>query len=67
MKPNYKNWVPKGMMLTMLIISAVLLTCFLLFGVYGIGVQGVFRLVLGVLLGIDVYKRQLIVLTPNTK
>lgn len=52
MKPDYKNWVPKGMMLIMLIISAVLLTCFLLFGVCGIGVQGVFRLVLGVLLGI---------------
>ena len=51
MKPDYKNWVPK-MMLIMLIISAVLLTCFLLFGVCGIGVQGVFRLVLGVLLGI---------------
>lgn len=46
------NWVPKGMMLIMLIISAVLLTCFLLFGVCGIGVQGVFRLMLGVLLGI---------------
>ena len=52
MKPDYKNWVPKGMMLIMLIISAVLLTCFLLFGVCGIGVQGVFRLMLGVLLGI---------------
>lgn len=39
MKPDYKNWVPKGMMLIMLIISAVLLTCFLLFGVCGIGVQ----------------------------
>ena len=51
MKPDYKNWVPKGMMLIMLIISAVLLTCFLLFGVCGIGVQGVFRLMLGVLLG----------------
>ena len=39
------------MMLIVLIISAVLLTCFLLFGVCGIGVQGVFRLMLGVLLG----------------
>ena len=39
----------------MLIISAVLLTCFLLFGVCGIGVQGVFRLVLGVLLGIAIF------------
>ena len=45
MKPDYKNWVPKGMMLSMLIISAVLLTCFLLFGVCGIGVQGLCRMV----------------------
>ena len=33
MKPDYKNWVPKGMMLIMLIISALLITSFHLFGV----------------------------------
>ncbi len=35
MKPDYKNWVPKGMMWTLMLVSAIILACFLLFGVCG--------------------------------
>ena len=52
MKPDYKNWVPKGMMWTLMLVSAIILACFLLFGVCGIGVQGGLRLALGLLFGI---------------
>ena len=37
MKPDYKNWIPKGM---------------LVFGIFGIGVGGKLRVVLGVVFGI---------------
>lgn len=52
MKANYKNWVPKGMILALAIGSAVLLAAFLGFGVFGFGVSGVLRTVLGVAAGI---------------
>lgn len=52
MKPNYKNWVPVGMVWALLFVSAAVFACFLLFGVCGIGVQGWFRLALGFLFGI---------------
>lgn len=52
MKPNYKNWVPKGLVWALLFVSATLLACFLVFGVCGTGVQGGFRLALGILFGI---------------
>ena len=47
MKPDYKNWIPKGMLYSL--IAGTLLS---LFGVFGIGVSGRLRIALGVIFGI---------------
>ena len=39
MKPDYKNWVPRGMVAVFLTAAALLLLCLLLFGVMGLGVS----------------------------
>ena len=48
MKPDYKNWVPKGMLYTLA--AGTVLTFFglLLFGAFGVGVHGRMRAVLGI-------------------
>lgn len=51
MKANYKNWVPKGMVLALIVSSIVLLAAFWLFGVRGLGVSGIVRTILAVILG----------------
>lgn len=40
MKPNYKNWIPKGMLYSLIAGTAVALVLLLVFGVFGIGVSG---------------------------
>lgn len=45
MKPNYKNWMPKGMILAALIATAVFLILFVVFGLTGV-VSGTLKTVL---------------------
>lgn len=52
MKPDYKNWVPKGMVWGISIATAVLFAAFALFGIVGIGVTGGLRVVLGIVLAV---------------
>ena len=40
MKPDYKNWIPKGMMFSLIAGTALSLALLLVFGVFGIGVSG---------------------------
>ena len=47
MKPDYKNWVPKGLLYGMFAATALTLACFLIFGVCGVGVHGSVRVALG--------------------
>ncbi len=51
MKANYKNWVPKGMILALAIGSIVLLIAFWALGVNGFGVSWVFQIISAVVLG----------------
>lgn len=52
MKPDYKNWIPKGMMFSLIAGTALSLALLLVFVVFGIGVSGKLRVVLGVVFGI---------------
>ena len=48
MKPDYKNWIPKGMLVSLIAGTVLSLALLLVFGVFGIGVRGKLRVVLGV-------------------
>ena len=52
MKPDYKNWIPKGMLVSLIAGTMLSLALLLVFGVFGIGVSGKLRVVLGVVFGI---------------
>ena len=52
MKPDYKNWIPKGMLYSLIVGTVLFLVLLLVFGVFGIGVSGKLRVVLGVVFGI---------------
>ena len=52
MKPNYKNWVPKGMVISVIIAAAVSLICLIVFGAAGIGTHGTVRTVLTIVFSI---------------
>lgn len=52
MKPDYKNWMPKGMVIGLIAAAVAAGILFVLFGVIGVGVSGMLRLVLAVLFGI---------------
>ena len=52
MKPDYKNWIPKGMMFSLIAGTALSLALLLVFVVFGIGVSGKLRVVLGVVFGV---------------
>lgn len=52
MKPDYKNWIPKGMLVSLIAGTVLSLALLLVFGVFGIGVSGKLRVVLGVVFGI---------------
>ena len=47
MKPDYKNWIPKGMIFSLIAGTALSLALLLVFGVFGIGVSGRLRIALG--------------------
>ena len=52
MKPDYKNWIPKGMLYSLIVGTVLSLALLLVFGVFGLGVGGKLRVVLGVVFGI---------------
>ena len=52
MKPDYKNWIPKGMLYSLIVGTVLSLALLLVFGVFGICVSGKLRVVLGVVFGI---------------
>ena len=52
MKPDYKNWIPKGMLVSLIAGTVLSLALLLVFGVFGICVSGKLRVVLGVVFGI---------------
>lgn len=49
MKPDYKNWVPKGMVIGSISAAAAGLILLLVFGVFGFGVRGDVRIALTVI------------------
>ncbi len=51
-KPDYKNWIPKGMLYLLIAGTVLSLALLLIFGVFGIGVSGKLRIALGVVFGI---------------
>ena len=52
MKPDYKNWIPKGMLVSLIAGMVLSLALLLVFGVFGVCVSGKLRVVLGVVFGI---------------
>ena len=52
MKPDYKNWIPKEMLFLLIAETVLSLALLLAFGIFGIGVGGKLRIVLGVVFGI---------------
>ena len=52
MKPDYKNWIPRGMLFSLIAGTVLSLALLLVFGVFGIGVSGKLRVVLSVVFGI---------------
>ena len=56
MKPDYKNWIPKGMLYSLIVGTVLFLVLLLVFGVFGIGVSGKLRVVLGVVFGSCLYR-----------
>ena len=54
MKPDYKNWIPKGMLFSLIAGTMLSLALLLVFGAFGIGVSGKLRVVLGVVFGIAI-------------
>ena len=52
MKPDYKNWIPKGLLFSLIAGTALSLALLLVFGVLGLGVSGSLRTALGVIFAI---------------
>ncbi|BBF43126.1 transport ATP-binding protein CydC [Lachnospiraceae bacterium KM106-2] len=52
MKVDYKNWVPKTMMISFMVASIVFLVCFLIFGIAGVGVGGMVQTIMGIVFAI---------------
>ena len=52
MKPDYKNWIPKGMLVSLIAGTVLSFALLLVFGVFGIGVSGKLRIALGVVLSL---------------
>ena len=53
MKPDYKNWIPRGMLYSLIAGTVLSLVLLFIFGVFGIGVRGKLRIALGVVFGIS--------------
>ena len=52
MKPDYKNWIPKGMLFSLIAGTVLSFALLLIFSVLGVGVSGGLRTALGVLFAI---------------
>ena len=52
MTPDYKNWIPKGLLFSLIAGTALSLALLLVFGVLGLGVSGSLRTALGVIFAI---------------
>ncbi len=52
MKPDYKNWIPKGMLFSLIVGTVLSFALLLIFGVLGVGVSGELRVALSVLFGV---------------
>ena len=52
MKPDYKNWIPKGMLYSLIAGTLLSLVLLLILGVFGIGVSGKLHIALGAVFGI---------------
>lgn len=52
MKPDYKNWIPKGMLISLIAGTVLSLALLLVFGVFGVFVRGGLRTALGVIFGV---------------
>ena len=52
MKPDYKNWIPRGMLFSLIAGTVLSLALLLVFGVFSVCVSGKLRVVLGVVFGI---------------
>lgn len=52
MKPNYKNWVPDGMVVGLWTGFAIVLILFVLFGATGLILHGTARVILAIVLGV---------------
>ena len=52
MKPDYKNWIPKGMLHSLIAGTVLSFALLLVFGVFGIGVSGKLRIALGMIFDI---------------
>ena len=50
--PDYKNWIPKGLLFSLIAGTALSLALLLVFGVLGLGVSGSLRTALGVIFAI---------------
>ena len=48
MKPDYKNWIPRGLLFSLIAGTVLSLALLLVFGVFGVCVSGKLRVVLGV-------------------
>ena len=51
MKPDYKNWVPRGLLFLLGGMAAVCLALCIVFGMAGVATEGGLRIALGVLFG----------------
>lgn len=51
MKPDYKNWMPKGMLIALIAGTAAMGVLFVLFGLIGLAGSGTLRMVLAIVLG----------------
>ena len=52
MKPDYKNWIPKGMLAALIAGTVLSFIGLLLFGAFGVCVQGGIRIALGVIFAV---------------
>ena len=63
MKPDYKNWVPKEVLILFTACTCVSFILLAVFGIAGVGVSGTFRAVLSVLFALFFNKLGRAVLT----
>ncbi len=57
MKPDYKNWIPRGMLFSLIALTVLSIALLLLFGVFGFAVSGRLRTMLGVIFGVATVAR----------